>query len=123
MDEFTSPALNVYLDGLAPSSKLAYIKKMTSFIEFCEDGTDDGPYAVTLEQIAQRFDASTSSSSVAKRCRTTCSSSTSSTNQASSLMPTISIGSGSSHININLNIGYPASVVAGSSIQEESNAI
>jgi hypothetical protein len=25
MDEFASPALNVYLDGLAPSSKLAYM--------------------------------------------------------------------------------------------------
>ena len=51
MDEFTS-ALNVYLDGLAPSSKLAYMKKMTSFIEFRENGTNDGPYAVTLEDVS-----------------------------------------------------------------------
>ena len=52
METFTSAAMNVYLDGLAPTSKIAYVNKMTSFIEFCEEGKEDGPYNLSLEDVS-----------------------------------------------------------------------
>ena len=105
METFTSAAMNVYLDGLAPTSKIAYVNKMTSFIEI------------------ERFQASKSSSSVTKRNRTVCSSSSSAANDnVWSLMPTISIGAGSSNNQIHVNIGYPPStVISGSSIADEES--
>jgi len=52
MEEFMSPAMNVYLNGLAQSSKLIYTKKMQDFIQYCEDGTNDGPYNASLEDVS-----------------------------------------------------------------------
>ena len=52
METFTSAAMNVYLDGLAPTSKIAYVNKMTSFIEFCEEGNEDGQYNLSLEDVS-----------------------------------------------------------------------
>ena len=52
MDLFMSSAMNVYLDALAASSKLSYTKKMKDFIEFCEQGNDDGPYEASLEDVS-----------------------------------------------------------------------
>lgn len=47
-----SPAMNVYINGLAQSSNLIYTKRMQDFIQFCEDGTDDGPYNASLEDVS-----------------------------------------------------------------------
>ena len=78
--------------------------KLTSFIEFCENGTDDGPYAVTLKDVSAYIISLLEScwlynANIMEYIFNDC-------NQASSLMPTISIKSGSSNININLNIGF-----------------
>jgi len=69
-------------------------------------------------QIAQRFEDSTSASSVTKKSRTTIGSSSKMNDiHISSLMPSISIGAGSSNNHIHVNIGYPqASVDAATSI-------
>lgn len=53
IEEFRSPAMNVYLDGLAPASKLAYTNKMEVFLDFCNNGDNDGPYEATLEDVSE----------------------------------------------------------------------
>jgi hypothetical protein len=59
-------------------------------------------------QIAQRFEDSTSASSVTKKSRTTIGSSSKMNDiHISYLMPSISIGAGSSNNHIHVNIGYP----------------
>ena len=92
-------------------------KSSTIAQSYVEEGTH------SRMQIAQRFQASTSSSSVTKRNRTVCSSSSSAANDnVWSLTPTISIGAGSSNNQIHVNIGYPPSTVtSGSSIAEEES--
>ena len=53
MDEFMTAGMNVCLDGLAPSSKTNYTKKINSVLQFCERGTDDGPYEAILEDVSE----------------------------------------------------------------------
>lgn len=53
MEEFLTPAMNVYLNGLAPTSKNAYIHKMEAFVEYCQSGTDTGPYETSIEDVSE----------------------------------------------------------------------
>ena len=53
MEEVDSAAMKVYLDGLAPASKLIYTRKMEAFLEFCHNGNEDGPYDSSLEDVSE----------------------------------------------------------------------
>lgn len=76
--------------------------------------------ATSRLQIAQRFEDTTSSSSITKRSRTAVSTSSSKASDTLSMMPTISISSGSSNNHIHVNIGYPPiSITSGSSVTAE----
>jgi site-specific recombinase XerD len=51
MDEFMTPAMHLYLNGLSNGSRVAYLKKMETFIDFCESGASEGEEIVKVEDV------------------------------------------------------------------------